>query len=210
MGLDPVSMMGISAAGGAVGSALSARASAPQAIPVPKPTPLYPGVQESYTNDLMQSGVSGSAFNTLRAASDTGLPTNVGPAFEALKSSMGRGVEEGRANLIEKYGVQGLRFGSDLERGAVDYESQVQKDFASILADYTMKAQEGAANRRVAAAGAGQGAAAELATAFAPTAVVAGGGQSPTGAAISSGASSLQNLIMMRALFPNMFAPSGG
>src|SRR6266581_836950 len=107
---------------GAAGSVLSARAGAPQAIPVPPPRALFPGVQENYISSLMASEITPQSFGTLTETARTGLPTDVGPAFEALKASMGRGIEEGRANLIEKFGVAGLRQGSDIDRAAVDFE----------------------------------------------------------------------------------------
>ncbi len=205
----PIAMIasgGLSAAGGILG----AKAAQPKAVSIPAPAPLFPGIQQGYMDALTQSGITGTSFGTLAETARTGLPTDVGPAFEALKTSMGHGISEGRTNLIEQFGVKGLRYGSDVSKAGADFESQTQKDFASILADFTRQASEAAANRRVAAAVQGQGAAGELATAFRPTAVVAGGGASPTGAGLQSAGGSLQNFIMMKALFPDLFGGGGG
>src|SRR5438552_403611 len=133
--------LGVSAGVGAIGSVLSAKAAQPKATPIPPPAPLFPGMQQSYLDSLNQSGVGAASLGSLSEIARTGIPTDVGPAFEKFKSSQQRFVDEGRANLIEKYGAQGLRFSSTLADKGVDYESQVSKDFASILADYTMKAQ---------------------------------------------------------------------
>jgi hypothetical protein len=194
-----------SAAIGAAGSSISAKASQPKAIEVPPPRALFPGVQDSYMNALMDSGLGKTSFGTLEETARTGLPTDVGPAFEALKTSMGRGINEGRANLIEQYGSQGLRFSQPMANAAVDFESETQKGFASILADYTRQATEAAANRRFSAATLGQGAFGEVGTAMTPTAVVASGGQSALGEGLKSGASSIQNIVLMKSLFPEIF-----
>lgn len=200
---EAAALMGIAAAGEAVGGALNAKAGSAKAIPVKPPAPLFPGVTQGYMDHLLASGIIPQSFGTLKEAAATGLPTDVGPAFDAMKASMGRLTDEGRANVIEKFGVQGLRFGTDLDRAAVDFESQNARDFASILAKYTMDASEGAANRRVAAAAAGQGAAADLATTFAPTEIVVGGQSSALGTGLQAGGRALSNFLLMRELFPN-------
>jgi hypothetical protein len=202
--------MGVSAIAGAVGSAKSAKASQPRAVPVPPPNALFPGMQNSYLNDLTASGVQPQSFGTISEAARTGLPVDQGNFFDALKSSMGRSQDEGRANLIEKYGFMGLRSSTPLMNAAVDYESQTTKDFATIMADYTRQAGESAANRRLQASTLGVGLAGEPALAMTPSAVVSSGGQSALGNALGSGASSLQNLMMMRMLFPNIFGGGGG
>src|SRR5262252_2225414 len=148
----------------------------PKVTKIPAPAPLFPGTQESYVKALTDAGVAPAAFQTIAEGAKTGMPTDVGPAFEAMKSASQRGISEGRTNLIEQFGVGGLRYGSDVMKAGVDYEAQTQKDFASILAGYTQQAQEAAAGRRMQAAAMGQGAVGELATAFRPTQEVVGGG----------------------------------
>ncbi len=144
----------------------------PTVTKTPPPAPLFPGMQQDYINQLKSSGVTGSSFNTLNQAAQTGLPTDVGPAFDAMKASMQHGISEGRANLIENFGVKGLRSGSNVMQAGSDFEAQTQTNFANILAQYTQQASEAAANRRVGAAGVGAGLASEPGLAFTPTGVV--------------------------------------
>jgi len=172
----------------------------PKVTKIPAPAPLFPGTQESYVKALTEAGVAPSSFQTIAEGAKTGMPTDVGPAFEAMKAASQRGIAEGRANLIEQFGVGGLRYGSDILKAGVDFEAQTQKDFASILAGYTQQAQEAAANRRLQSAALGQGAVGELATAFRPTAVV--GGQSGLSQGLQAGG---QSLMLMNMLFPDLF-----
>src|SRR5262245_14174848 len=193
--IDPIAM----AAGGGM-SLLGGWLGGTTVTKIPAPAPLFPGTQESYVKALTEAGVAPSSFQTIAEGAKTGMPTDVGPAFEAMKAASQRGIAEGRANLIEQFGVGGLRYGSDIMKAGVDFESQVQKDFASILAGYTQQAQEAAANRRLQSAALGQGAVGELATAFRPTAVV--GGQSGLSQGLQAGG---QSLMLMNMLFPDLF-----
>jgi len=192
-------MPAMMAAGGGM-SLLGGLFGGPKVTKIPAPAPLFPGTQESYVKALTEAGVAPAAFETIAEGARTGMPTDVGPAFEAMKTASQRGIAEGRANLIEQFGVGGLRYGSDIMKAGVDFESQVQKDFASILAGYTQQAQEAAANRRLQSAALGQGAVGELATAFRPTAVV--GGQSGLSQGLQAGG---QSLMLMSMLFPDLF-----
>jgi hypothetical protein len=144
----------------------------PKVTQTPAPAPLFPGVSNTFVNALQSSGITGTSFGTLNQAAATGLPTDVGPAFEALKASMARGTDEARTNLKEKYGFSGLSGGSDLEKGAVDFEAQNQANLNNILANYTMQASEAAANRQVGAATAGLDLVSAPAEAFRQTGVV--------------------------------------
>jgi hypothetical protein len=168
----------------------------PKATNVAPPAPLFPGTQQSYIQNLNQSGVAQQSFGTLSDAAKTGLPTDVGPAFDALKKSMQPAIAEGRSNLIEKFGVAGLREGSDLANAGAQYESQTETNFENILAQYTMQASEAAANRRVQASGVGAGLASEPALAFTPTQVV---GQSPgiVGTGIQGATSAAEIALMI-------------
>ncbi len=145
----------------------------PKFTATPPPNPLFPGIQSSYTQQLQQSGIGPASFGTLTQAATTGLPTDVGPAFEALKASMQHTQDEGAANLKEQFGAQGLTTaGSDLQLAASDYETNSTTQMNNTLAQYQLQSSEAAANRQVAAAGAGAGLEGELATAFTPAGVV--------------------------------------
>lgn len=144
----------------------------PKTVPIPAPTPNFPGLSSTYTNAIQNSGISSTAFNTLNTAAQTGLPTDVGPAFDALKAAMQRSTDEGRTNLRESYGAAGLSGGSDMLKAGADFEAQNEKNLNSILAQYTMNASEAAANRQVSAASTGAQLASEPALSFHPTATV--------------------------------------
>lgn len=165
-------MMGIGAGANVIGGALSGRT---KMTKVPPPNPVFPGANKEYLDSLKSSGVTGTSFNTLNEAARTGLPSDVGPMFENLKASSERGIDEGRANLIEKYGVSGLRQSSSLYGAATDYEAQTQKDFASILSQYIFQASEAANNRRLQAATIGQGASGEAGLALTPSVAISQG-----------------------------------
>jgi hypothetical protein len=165
-------------------------------------------MQKSYLDQLTESGVGPQSFGTIAETARTGLPTNFTDAFNTLKASQQRFVDEGRANLIEKYGAKGLRFSQPMANAAVDYESQVSKDFASILAEFTRQATEAAAGRRLEASRVGLGFAQEPAMAMRPTEALFSGGASAVGAGFQAGSSAIQDYLMLRAL--GAFGGGGG
>jgi len=143
----------------------------PTVTKVPAPAPLFPGLQQSYINSLQQSGINTAALNTLTQAATTGLPTDVGPAFDAFKAAAQRNIQEGATNVAEKFGG-GMAPGSDLFKAGVDYESQAAKDLNAQLAQWSMAASEAAAGRRMGAATTGAQLVADPALAFRQTGVV--------------------------------------
>lgn len=164
----------------------------PQLTKVPPPTSLFPGMQQSYINALQQSGINTAALNTLTQAATTGLPTDVGPAFDAFKAAQQQTIQQGAAGLQERLG-RGMATGSDLVKGQSMYAEQTAKDLNAQLQQWSMAAQEAAANRRMGAAQAGAQLFAEPALGFAPSAVVSGS------SGMLGGISSL-----FKTLFPNV------
>jgi hypothetical protein len=144
----------------------------PQLTNIPPPNPLFPGVSQTYTGALQSAGIPQTSFGTLAQTAQTGLPTNVGPAFDALKQSMKTNIAEGARDLKEKFGALGDVGGSDVEKAGADYEAQSTANLNNILAQYTMQASEAAAGRQVQAATTAAQLASEPALAFAPSAVV--------------------------------------
>lgn len=120
-------------------------------INTPPPGNTYPGVAQSFQSMLQTQGPQ--AGQTLGEAMKTGLPTDVGPAFQAMLTSQKGRVDQGRQNVLESFGQMGMRHSSNAIQGAVNYESQTNKDFAQILADYVRQASEGAAGRKIQASG---------------------------------------------------------
>lgn len=142
-------------------------------VSTPPPASQYPGIANSFQS--MMQGLSGGTQGTMSEMLSTGAPTNIGPAYEAMLAASKRQTDIGRQNLLESFGQMGLRNSSSAESAAVDYESQVAKDFASILSQYTMGAQESAAGRRLGAAQTFMGPfSASGMTTYAPNALVTG------------------------------------
>lgn len=184
----------------AVGGALSANAGKATLVPTPPPAPLYPGASQQYLSSLTSSGIIPQSFSTLTSMAANGNPTDVGPAFDALKASMQHGVQEGQTNLNEQLGSHGLGSSSTQALADADYSSQTQTNFANILAQYTMASQESAAQRQLQAAEAGNAAAATPALTTAPTAALVTGQPSAAGSAASSAGGVLSSLGQLAAL----------
>lgn len=207
----PVAAAPIIGAGiGAAGNFLSAKAAQPKNVAAPKPNALFPGQQQAYLNELTNSGVGKTSFSTINEAAKTGLPVDQGSFFDALKSSMQRSKSEDEASLIEKFGSRGLRNSSDLMKAGTDYELQSGKDFATILADYTRQAGEAAAGRRVGAAGLGASLAGEPGLAMTPSSTLVTGSPSGAGTALSGVGNSIQQILLMKSLFPDVFGGKSG
>jgi hypothetical protein len=181
-----------------VGSALNAKAGQPRLMAIPPPAQQFPAFSGQYLQGL--EGIQQPSFNAIGQFAQNGLPTNYMDSFNALKAAQTRSIDEGRANLMEKYGMRGTRWGSSMGNAAIDYESQVQKDFGSILAEFARQSQEGAAGRQLQAAQFGIGAGAEPAMATYPTAAIVGGGQSILGAGANAAGSGLLNYLLLQAL----------
>lgn len=192
---------------GAGGSFLSAKAAQPKNVAAPPPNALFPGQQSAYLNELTRSGIGSTSLTSLANTAKTGDPVDQGSFFNALHDSMGRAKDEGASALVERFGSRGLRSGSDLMKAGTDYELQQNKDFATILADYTRQAGESAANRKLQASSIGAGLAGETGLAMTPSATLVTGSPSGTGSALSAGATGIQQLLLMKSLFPDIFAP---
>lgn len=170
-----------------IGSTMQAKASnkGPQA--------LFPWLQSEYTG--LVGGLGAESAGTMSEMIKTGMPTDVGPAFEALVASKKRFQDEGRENIAEMFGASGQRYGTPLMHQLGNYESQVSADFMSILAQYTQQAQEAARSRQLMASQFGLESLGSPALAFsAPTG-------STVGTAFSSLGSGLSTLALLMQLF---------
>lgn len=201
----PLIAAGIGAGGSVAGSLINANASQPKNVPVPPPNPLFPGQQQSYLNSLNSSGVGPTSLSTIASDAATGNPTNLSPLFTALQASMKQSQDAGAADLVEQFGSKGLRNSSDLLKAGANYEEQSTKDFSTIIAQYTQQAAEAAANRQLQAATLGASLVESPALAETPSSVLTSGGTSPAGAALSSGGSAIQQLLLMKELYPDLF-----
>lgn len=168
-----------------------------RSITVPPPKPLFPSLQSSYLSQL--GGMGSDSFNTMGEMIRTGAPTDVGPAFEAFKASQKGFINEGRANLQNTFGEMGLYDSSSHLQAQTNYEGQVSKDFATLLQQWSMGAAENAANRRAGAATAGLGLFSDPALAMFQGTVAGSGGAS---AGLQAGGQALQNIALLKLLFP--------
>lgn len=206
----PIGLLGGILAAGSIGSSIagsvmSANAQNKSGLvgPIPAPQPINPQLTSLYQG-IVGGGNAQAASGTLNQAITTGLPTDVGPAFEALKAAGQRGFAESKANLLESFGAGGLRFGSPAMQATVDLEAQNQANLLQTLSQYTMQAQEAAANRRVAASEFAVSSLGDVANSYYNQYVPKVGYASPAGAGLSAGSqglSSILSLIQMMKLF---------
>lgn len=206
--MPPAAIPIAGAAASTVGSLISSKASQPKNIPAPAPNALFPSQQSAYLNELSRSGVGKTSFSTIGEAAKTGLPTDQSPFFGALRDSMGRAKSQDEAALIEKFGSHGLGSGSDLLKAGTDYELQSGKDFATILADYTRQASESAANRKLQASTIGATLAGEPGLAETPSSTLVTGSPSAAGSGLSAVGQGVNQLLIMKQLYPDLFSSS--
>lgn len=112
-----------------------------------QPRALFPGLTQQYTDIISELGPQ--AFDILGEFAKTGMPTDFGPAFEAIVGARDRFTRQGRENIAEMFGASGLRFSSPLMNALVDFESQTAADYGSILAQMSFGAQESARQRQL-------------------------------------------------------------
>lgn len=182
----------ISAGGSILGGLLGGGSAKLQKLP--PPAPLNPEMLALFKQ--YAGGLAKPSFGTMTEMAKTGMPTDVGPAWEALMSAGERMRGEGRGNILEQFGSTGMRYSQPLMNSLVDYESQQSKDLLSILANWSMQASESARGRQLTAAGMGTQMFSESAQAYYPTAApyLQQGG---VGSAISAGAGSFSQMLMM-------------
>jgi hypothetical protein len=190
---------GVAAQG--AGSIISASKAGPKMIPSPPPAALFPQLQNQYIGALGgPGGVGATSFGSLGEFAKTGMPTDIGPLFESLVASRKRFTDIGRSNILEQFGAGGMRYGSDLMNKLVDYEGQLGKDYASILADLVFRSSEAARQRQLQASSLGVDLFREPAMAFYPTAVLSTGAPSAVGAGLSNIGSNLTYLAILSQL----------
>jgi hypothetical protein len=140
---------------------------APQVTPIPPPKSLFPGI----TGGLGSSTGSELGADLGKGLHDIASGLDVNKIFQSITEANKRFTDEGAAAITEQFGASGLRYGSDLMRNLVDYRLQSQKDLQAQLGKLSF---EGEALKM-----GGLQMLQELATSFAPSAVVT---QGPAGA----------------------------
>lgn len=187
--------LAISGIAGAVGGGLS------QAAANKGPRPLFPGLQQQGVSGVGKLG--GQAFTSLgnTITNPGALPdvnASVDPAFQALVNANKQLTSEGAASVREASGVSGTSSGTAGAFALSDYYTQSNAQFMNVLAQYTLQAQEAAANRQLSASEAGlQAFLGPAFTDVGPKGSVAGavlGGASQT-------ASQLSQIALLQSLF---------
>jgi hypothetical protein len=140
---------------GAVGAGATAAGSIYGAVKgQASPEAVFPQMQGQYLSSIGQ-GLGPESASTLNQFARTGMPSNVGPMFEALVNSQQRFAEQGRGNILEQFGGMGMRYSKPALDAVVDYESQLSSSYGNILAQYTFQALEAAKQRQMQASGLG-------------------------------------------------------
>jgi len=120
---------------------------------------------------LQGSNLAGTAANTMTAAASGSLPVTVTPQVTAMQNYLKQYQAAGAANLMEQFGVKGLRSSSDMDKAAAQYEASSAADMGNILAQYQQQQQ----GQQIQAAEAGLGMVQPAAMqTYAPKALVTG------------------------------------
>lgn len=196
--LIPWIQMGLNTGGSMLQASASNKVTS---TPAKLPQALFPWLQSQYASMVGgPTGIGATAGGTLQEMMKTGMPTDVGPAWEALFGAKQRMTRQGRENIAEMFGASGQRFGTPLMNSLVDYESQVSADFMQILSEYTRQAQEAAKQRMLSSSQYGFEAFGAPALATAPSEYITTGGQSILGAGMSSLGSGLAIQMLLKKL----------
>jgi hypothetical protein len=89
--------------------------------------------------------------DTLAGMAQTGDPTDVGPAWQAMVDAQQRNIQRQGADLREQFAFGGDLKSSPFGQAATDFYSQTAKDQNALLAQMTQQAQEAAAGRKLTA-----------------------------------------------------------
>jgi hypothetical protein len=199
--MPPAALIGVAIGGavaGGVGSAMS------QMAANKGPRPLFPGLQSQGTDILSSVGRTSAKALGGFITNPGALPdvsSSVNPAFQALYNANKQFTQQGAANIRESFGSSGLSNSSAAGIGLSNYYTQSNADFMNILTNYTLQAQEAAANRQLSASEFG------LSSFLGPAFTDVGPKGSVVGAGLSSFGASLQQLAMLKAL--GIFGGSG-
>lgn len=187
--------LAISGIAGAVGSGLS------QSAANKGPRPLFPGLQQQGVQAVGELGKSSTSALGGMITNPGALPdvnASVDPAFQALVAANKQMTQEGAANIRESFGSKGMSNSSGAGIGLADYYSQSNAQFMNVLAQYTLQAQEAAANRQLSASEFG------LQSFLGPAFTDVGPKGSVVGAVLGSAsqtASQLSQIALLKSLF---------
>ena len=99
-----------------------------------------------------KTGTGGPAgTGTMQSMAQTGNPTDVGPAWQAMIDAQQRNIAQQGANLREQFAFGGDLKSSPFGQAATDFYSQTAKDQNAMLAQMQQQASEAAAGRKLTA-----------------------------------------------------------
>lgn len=160
---------------------------------LPPPSPLFPGLLQQYTSQL--SGAGGQGLGELQNLSRTGNLQDVIPAYQSMVAANQRNLQEGQANIEEQFGSTGLRYSQPLMTSLSDYQNQNNLNFANVLQQYVLQAQNQATQTQLGASGLLANLFNQTATAFTPSAALTPGGQGWNAAA--GGLGNLSSIMLL-------------
>lgn len=168
----------------------------PQVTPIPPPAPLFPGVGPGSKAITNVEGAGTAGINALTSIAKGG---NFQKLVDSIVNANQYYLNEGQASIKEAAGGSGMAFSSDLLRNIGDFRLQSQKDLTAQLGSLALQEQ----GQQMGAAGVLSGNLMQLATSFAPRAVVT---QSPAGASpfsqLASAGEAAMSLFLMASMIP--------
>lgn len=198
----PAIFAGLGAGASAVGAGLNAAsAGSTKLVQLPPPASLFPGIQGAFLNQLAGSGGAGpTAMNTMQNMAATGMPTDVGPAWNAMVAAQQPMLAQQNANILTQFGQEGLRYSTPAINAEGNFQSQTMAQNFAMLAQMQQAAQEAARQRQLSASSFLTNMYSQPAEAMYPTATVVGGGPSVAGSVTGSIGNSLQAFALMAQL----------
>ena len=97
----------------------------------------------------LQASFGSNASGSMGDMLATGAPVDQTPAWQAMKTEMGRTIQEQEANLKEQFNVGGGLVGSPYGTAAADYEAQTAKGMNTQLLTAQQQALEAARGRQL-------------------------------------------------------------
>jgi hypothetical protein len=90
-------------------------------------------------------------LNNLQQMSNTGDPTDVGPAWQAMLKAQQQNISKNAAGIKEQFAFDGSLGGTSFGQSMGDFYSQTAADQNSLLAQMQMQSSEAAAGRKLSA-----------------------------------------------------------
>jgi len=190
--MPPAALIGIMAGGaiaGAVGSGLN-QAAANKGV-----RPVNPGLYGSATSGL--SGIAGPGFSQLTSLMQTGNPVDTQGMEQGLQATQKLTDQSNLAMIKEQFGSSGLGASSSAAVGTSNYLANSDASFLQTIANLRYQSATDATNRELQATQFG------LSSLFGPAFQMQGPQGSVAGAVLGSSSDSLQQIALLRMLFPS-------